>query len=893
MRLRKIIMLWIVVMFPMSLLSLPTIARAVEAQPPAAEVTPDKWPKTAEVEGATYTIYQPQLESWDGYHFEAHAAVSVLSAGAQEPLFGVIRVTAVTEVDRLSRIVHFYNAEIVNANFPSAPDKETHIKSVLQAMLSKRDFSPSLDRMEAALAVEKAEEKGRGVPVDNAPPSFIFSQTPAVLVQVDGEPVWRNVEGSELVRVLNTRALILGDRSGKVYLHLFDGFLEASSLSGPWMVAMKEPAGSAKIARELAKENVVDLMVGPPDAKTKKEPSLKNGAPRVIVVKTPTELVVTQGPPDWVQITGANLLYVKNTTGTIFKDLNDQYTYVLITGRWFKAPELMGPWQYVDGRDLPPDFSAIPDDSPKENVKASVPGTPQAQEAVIANEIPQTARVYREKAEFAPHVSGSPELKPIPDTTLSYVFNSPTPIIMVSPTQWYAVQSGVWFTSSSFNGRWVVATSVPAVVYSIPPSSPVYYATYVKVYSAAPDYVVVGYTPGYMGAVVSSDGVVVYGTGYRYAPYIGRTVWYSPPVTYGYAANPTWTPWTGWVVGFGMGWEFDAATTGYYCYAPAPYWGPMPYAPYAGYARGPYGGAAVWGPNGWAATTGNVYQHWGSTTAVSRSSAGYNAWTGNAWSTKVARSYNSTTGRISAGQKAAVGNVYTGNYAYGKRGATYNPNTGVTARGGKATGGNVYSGNQDTAKWGQVKGPGGQSTSAAKVNNDVYADHDGNVYRNTGNGWQKYDDGSWNNVQKPTSPSGQGGSRSSTDSLDSQRQARRAGDQRSASSSWGSNSWGGGFDRRTSEGGSTGERPFQNFEQRRSQGGEQRLLGPGGEQRLLGPGGEQRLLGPGGEQRLLGPGGEQRLLGSGEGRSGGGRSWGGGEFGGGFRGFGGGRGGRR
>jgi hypothetical protein len=31
----------------------------------------------------------------------------------------------------------------------------------------------------------------------------------------------------------------------------------------------------------------------------------------------------------------------------------------------------------------------------------------------------------------------------------------------------------------------------------------------------------------------------------------------------------------------------------------------------------------------------------------------------------------------------------------------------------------------------------------------MYAEHDGNVYKNTGNGWQKYDNGSWNSVNKP------------------------------------------------------------------------------------------------------------------------------------------------
>src|SRR5262249_33367370 len=99
----------------------------------------------------------------------------------------------------------------------------------------------------------------------------------------------------------------------------------------------------------------------------------KTAVPDVIVATTPTEIIISDGAPDWAPLPGTNLLYVKNTTGNVFKDLNNQNTYVLVTGRWFQAPDLAGPWQYVPGTSLPPDFFKIPDDSPKENVKAAIP----------------------------------------------------------------------------------------------------------------------------------------------------------------------------------------------------------------------------------------------------------------------------------------------------------------------------------------------------------------------------------------------------------------------------------------------------------------------------------------------------------------------------------------
>ncbi len=764
------------------------LAQTSGDQPPSGQVSPDPWPKTAQVSGAKYTLYQPQLESWDGYNLVGHAAVSVQPSGANSPTFGAINITAVTIVDREARTVHFQNILVDKATFPSAPAKAVQYQKNIQGIIVNGPAQMPLDKLQASLAIVRAQEQGRAVPVMNAPPNFIFSQTAAVLVSIDGEPVWGAVPNTSLERAINTRVLLLRDQSGKFYVHLFDGFMESSGLRGPWTVAKKAPHDADKVAEQLAKENLVDLLNGPPNEKDpQQKPSLKSGAPTIYVETIPSELIVTEGATEWVPITGTNLLYVKNTTANVVKDLNDQQTYVLVTGRWFSASGFWGPWQYVPGSSLPSAFAQIPDDSPKENMKASIPGTPQAQEAAIAAEIPQMATVNRASTTFTANISGPPELKPIPDTQLSYVFNSGDPIIQVSPSQWFAVHNGVWFNSTSVQGPWLVATSVPAPIYAMPPSSPLYYVTYVRIYDSTPQVVVVGYTPGYMGTVVSADGVVVYGTGYTYPAYISSSVYYPVPATYGYATNMTWTPWVGWAFGFGMGWAWGASTAawaGAWGWGCSPYWGA--YRGYYGYgaygaAYGYHGGGAVWGPGGWAGTTGNVYRRYGATSVVSRTSGGYNAWTGNAWSSQVGHSYNSVTGRMSAGERGAVQNVYTGNSAYGARGATYNPTTGVGAAGGRVTATNAYTGRSATAGRGVVTGPAGGTTRVGQVNNNYYADHNGNVYHAnsaTGN-FQKLGANGWNDVD-----------RNQAQSLQSHQWSRDLGDSRAASSSWGGD-WGG------------------------------------------------------------------------------------------------------
>ena len=114
-------------------------------------------------------------------------------------------------------------------------------------------------------------------------------------------------------------------------------------------------------------------------------------------------------------------------------------------------------------------------------------------------------------------------MKPIEGTTLQYVANASTPIIMTAPYAYYACQSGIWFSAAAMTGPWTVAAWVPESIYTIPPTSPLYNLTYVQVYDSTPSVVNVGYTPGYNGAIVT-DGVVVYGTGYVYTPWIG-SVW--------------------------------------------------------------------------------------------------------------------------------------------------------------------------------------------------------------------------------------------------------------------------------------------------------------------------------------------------------------------------------
>jgi uncharacterized membrane protein YgcG len=161
-----------------------------------------------------------------------------------------------------------------------------------------------------------------------------------------------------------------------------------------------------------------------------------------------------------------------------------------------------------------------------------VPGTPQAKQAVVEATTPHTQTINKSTTGTVTY-DGQPQFNPIEGTPLRYAVNASPPVIRVDEKTYYVVDKGVWFSGTSPNGPWAVATSVPQIIYTIPASSAVHYVTYVHVYGATPTAVYTGYTAGYNGAVVTSSNTVVYSTGYVYPGWAGA-YWYPPPNYYYY-----------------------------------------------------------------------------------------------------------------------------------------------------------------------------------------------------------------------------------------------------------------------------------------------------------------------------------------------------------------------
>jgi hypothetical protein len=197
------------------------------------------------------------------------------------------------------------------------------------------------------------------------PPRLLFAERPAILVLIDGDPVYRPVDGTDLQRIVNTKPFIVRDAAGIHYMKVYDGWMEAYSLTSLWSVAGVPPRGAKQALQRALLGQTGDLLDGAASRTAGRTVKLDDAtAPEIIISTEPAELIVTDGPPRFVKIEGTALEYVENTAANVFKEPTDEELYVLISGRWFRAWTTDGPWEVVPPSDLPSDILAIPDTSP-------------------------------------------------------------------------------------------------------------------------------------------------------------------------------------------------------------------------------------------------------------------------------------------------------------------------------------------------------------------------------------------------------------------------------------------------------------------------------------------------------------------------------------------------
>jgi Domain of unknown function (DUF4136) len=198
----------------------------------------------------------------------------------------------------------------------------------------------------------------RVVSIEDQSPRITFAESPAVLITVDGNPAYRSIPGTDLSRVMNTRAFIVRDDSGIHYLRLSDRWMQAYTLTGWWSPAGIVPAGLDDAFAQALKAGSVEFAERTQPA----DDHVGGEIPAVYVSSIPMHLIVTDGPPEFAPLEGTPILYVKNTSAHVFKEPTDQELYVFVSEQWYRAWSTDGPWERLSNVSLPVDLARLPAD---------------------------------------------------------------------------------------------------------------------------------------------------------------------------------------------------------------------------------------------------------------------------------------------------------------------------------------------------------------------------------------------------------------------------------------------------------------------------------------------------------------------------------------------------
>ena len=376
--------------------STPTTPPAATAAAPAAS---DPWPRRLVSGTNTFLIYQPQLDSWKNNQLEAHAAVSVQAAGSQGPdlrrhlVHGADRGRQ-GQPPRLPRGPEHHALELPLG--PAARRRPGRRRSRSRSRPSAPRRSPSTaSRRISASWPAKAEGESRPLE-QRAAADHLLQRAGRPRSRRRSHPPFAPQSGTDLQRLINTSSIVLKARLRGALpapLRRLDGGVLARR--GPWKVVGPafrhgRTTSTRRYKQILAAKNGDPMTGGSASDPNAPKPSLKTKPVPVVYMETqPTELIVVERRAELRLDPGHAA------------SLRHQHDGTRLQGH--RQPEHLRPDRRplvqrarhggsVDvrarSRALPPDFAKIPDESPMENVKASVPGTTQAQEAVVANSDP-------------------------------------------------------------------------------------------------------------------------------------------------------------------------------------------------------------------------------------------------------------------------------------------------------------------------------------------------------------------------------------------------------------------------------------------------------------------------------------------------------------------------
>jgi len=205
------------------------------------------WPREVQIEGNTITLYQPQLESFQDDILEGRMAISV-KPGKGDMVFGAIWFRARMRTDLDERLVELEKMDIIRTAFPDVEqDRVDHFARLLEEKIEGSSETMSLDHLLASMEMVD-DQRDLSANLKNDPPEIYYREHSAVLVMIDGDPIYQKTDDDDVEYVVNTPYFLVKDKkSGFHYLRGGKFWYSSKKVAEGWTEIEKVPAAETTL----------------------------------------------------------------------------------------------------------------------------------------------------------------------------------------------------------------------------------------------------------------------------------------------------------------------------------------------------------------------------------------------------------------------------------------------------------------------------------------------------------------------------------------------------------------------------------------------------------------------------------------------------------------------
>lgn len=505
-------------------------ARAQEAAKPAGW----QFPVEISAAGRKMSLREPMLLARDASSGEVKLRFPAeMLDGAGRITWGAVELTGKSHLDLSSRLFLVDGVRVAGAALPQLPDKDREEVTKALPDAVPKELTLRLDLITASPGAAPPEP-ATPPKLSMSGPEILVRRTPAVLVQIDGEIAKETVADFPFEYVLNTAADLFRDPKSDTWYLLLDGWwVESKSLQGPWKIAAQTPIVLSQLPISHPRGHVRLFVPGTPEyAKRtggkKREPPKE--LPEIIVRDKPAELLLLAGDPLLMFVPGGKLQVVANTASDVLYHGKTEKFYLLVSGRWFLADDVNGPWKEAFGG-LPEEFGRIPRDHVRAHVVWSVPGTHEAAEAAALAMLEERVTISPGTSTQVKYDGKELRTLPIEGTQLKVVANTDDDVFAADGAYWCCAR-GLWFRSDDGRTNWALAAKLPAALDELSESSGAYQVRFCRALGKVESGFSFGVTRAYSG-VFLWKGSPVHGTGYSRRGLLRDGNWYPAPRTWG------------------------------------------------------------------------------------------------------------------------------------------------------------------------------------------------------------------------------------------------------------------------------------------------------------------------------------------------------------------------